>query len=176
VDPISALAIDVSDPTRPVALGGLGVDSSAVRNLAFADGLLYVADGAAGLRILDFGPEYRGGYEPAAVLVGVDVQPGSRRNVVRPRARRVRVAILGSERFSVADVDRASLRFGAGQAPPDARFVVRDVNRDGFDDLISRHAAPAAGIEPWQSEACVHGRLLDGTRFDGCDAVQTPSR
>jgi hypothetical protein len=174
VDPISALAIDVSDPTHPVELGGLETDDP--QNLKFADGLLYVADGAAGLRILDFGPEYRGGYAPGAVVVGVDVQPGSRRNMIRPRARRVRVALLGSERFDVAAVDVASLRFGPGQAPPDERILVRDVNRDGFADLISRHAGPAAGIEPSQSEACVHGRLLDGTRFDGCDAVTPRGR
>ncbi|MHC4137466.1 MAG: hypothetical protein ACYS0K_21165, partial [Planctomycetota bacterium] len=100
------------------------------------------------------------------------------------------VAILGSESFDVADVDAATLAFfGPDQAPPldrgcggdddDAdddcmrRPFERDVNGDGFTDLVTHFRTRETGIEAGDPEACLTGETFDGVAFEGCDAVVT---
>jgi hypothetical protein len=48
------------------------------------------------------------------------------------------------------------------------------VDRDGFTDLVARFLKRHMSLAPGDAEACLRGRLLDGTRFEGCDAIHTP--
>jgi hypothetical protein len=116
-------------------------------------------------------------FSPIVVIsVDIDVVPGSAVNAVNPMSRGVvPVAILGSEGFDVADVDVTTLGFG-----PDAASLAhrkghhpRDVNHDGFEDLLSHFATSDAGIAFGATEACLTGELLDGTPFEGCDSIAT---
>jgi hypothetical protein len=112
----------------------------------------------------------------APLPVAIDIRPFRRRNVVNPFSRgRVAVALLGAADFDVEDVDPDTLAFGpAGAAPaPWPRPRVRDVNRDGFADLLLWFRIPETGLALGDEQACLEGALVDGTAFAGCDAIRT---
>ena len=106
----------------------------------------------------------------------VDIEPGRDVNRINPLGRGViRVAILGTETFDVADVDPSTLTFGPGEAQPlrpvDGRMT--DVNGDAVDDLVLRFRARDAGIALGDTEACIQGELFDATPIEGCDEIAT---
>jgi hypothetical protein len=87
----------------------------------------------------------------------------------------LRVAILGSAEFDVRDIDVTTLALG-----PDGASVLhrrdehfRDINRDGFADVVSRYRVHQAGIAPGDIEICLVGETFEGRRFQGCDLIST---
>jgi hypothetical protein len=110
----------------------------------------------------------------------IDIKPRSDRNRINTLSRgSIRVAILGSSSFDVEDVDVATLGFGPNGIEPKHDLTVtraflhhmRDVDRDGYTDLMMHYRIRDVGFSIEDTEACLSGRLVDGTGFEGCDSV-----
>jgi hypothetical protein len=130
-----------------------------------------MTDQRAGLRIIDLGPEYA-----QTIIVDLDIKPGSDSNAVNPTARGILpVAILGSDAFDVADVDATTLAFGPGEAPTlhSSGGHAEDVNDDGYTDWVSHYRIGEVAVATGDTELCLTGETLDGTPFEGCDAIVT---
>ncbi len=131
------------------------------------------------------GGEARLQVEPAVVEITIDIKPGSDSNPIRPSGRgNLPVAILGSETFDETDVDVTTLALGPDAAAPSHDLTkpgvfadhLRDVNDDGFTDLVSHYRTHETGISPDDADACITGDLLDGTPFEGCDTIRVVTR
>ena len=100
---------------------------------------------------------------------------------INPRSRGVvPVAIFGSEYLDVSDIDVATLRFGPDQAstkhdlddPWTYNEHVRDLNLDGFVDLVAHFPTRDAGIACGHESAVLNGYLQDGTAIEGADSIR----
>jgi hypothetical protein len=95
--------------------------------------------------------------------VSIEIRPGSDDNCggVIP------VAILGSNKLNVAQIDPATLSFsGLGirtKGNGTALCGIEDVNADGFDDYVCK-------FENGETDGMVSGALLDGTAIEGSDS------
>jgi len=157
----SAIDFEIPSGPRSVALGDLDGDGAPDIAVAHMRGNVTV-------------------FINAALEIGI--KPRSRHNLVNPFSRAViPVAIFGSDRLDVADVDVTTLAFGPAEAPPALDptnpqaplFGHRDVDRDGEKDLVSRYRTPETGIALGDTEACLMGETLDGMPFHGCDVITT---
>jgi len=115
-----------------------------------------------------------------AVEVEIDIKPGSDRNPINPYARGLLpVAILGSDSFDVANIDVTTLAFGPSKTEPAHDLTqpdvwadhTRDANGDGFVDLITHYRTREVGLALGDTQACLGGKLTDGTPFEGCASV-----
>jgi hypothetical protein len=166
----NVVVLDVSDPAAPTELGAF-VTPGSQEQVEIAGGLVHLADGHAGLRIIDFGPEYQGARASPPLLVGLEIAAGARDRIKRGR-RNVSASILGSSRVSAADIDVASLALGASAARARGRVRLRDVDGDGREDLLVTFDVAGAPLTNGPGPLCVHGALADGRPILGCDEVQ----
>jgi len=160
--------------------GPNGGDDAATSLAVAPDGsTVYVTGSSEGP---DGGSDYFTLAYSRVIEVAIDVKPGGSTNSVNPRSRGVLpVAVLGSATFDVDDIDAATLRFGAGRAvcahdlsdPFARRSHTRDVNLDGYPDLVGHYRVPDSGIVCGDSSATLVGRTHAGGFFEGSDAIRT---
>jgi len=110
-------------------------------------------------------------------VVTIDIRPGGRRNLVKPSSSNsISVAILGSSKFDVTDVDVTTLRFGPAGAEPVNDPSLQDVNRDGIADLVAYYVVKHAGIACGDEQAPLVGGTHTGGSFEGSDRITTLCR
>ncbi len=113
--------------------------------------------------------------------ISIDVQPRKHKTtrIKLWKKKRVKVAILGSPDFSVADVDTSSLTFGATGDEPTLRKCKRrfkDVNRDGEPDLVCKFSLNGSSFTEESQEVVLKGYTNDGVAFYGTDKVKVRQR
>lgn len=117
------------------------------------------------------------GFAKPALEISIDVKPRNKRGTARIKLwkkDRVKVAILGSKTFKVADVDTSSLRFGAKGDEKTLRKCKRrfkDVNRDGHKDLVCKFNLKGSGFTADSDKAVLSGYTKRGALFYGNDKV-----
>lgn len=131
---------------------------------------------------LDSGSDYATVAYLVVLPIDIDIKPENDTNPINPRAHGVTpVALLGSAEFDVTEVDVVTLRFGPGEAVPAHDLTdgwpysdpLRDVNGDGFTDLLVHFATREAAIQCGDTEATLTGQLMDGFPIRGTDPIVT---
>ena len=110
-------------------------------------------------------------------MVGIDIRPGSSVNNIRPGGLgAIRVAILSTKDFdAISSVDQTTLTFGA--TGNEASFVRcdkrgKDVNRDGFLDLVCRFKISATMFQAGDTVGILRFKTRDGFPFEGRDSIK----
>ena len=159
---------DITDPARPLNLGGYN-SPDYKRDLKAAGGLVHLVSG--GLRIVDFGDEFA---DLKRIHAEISVSSGGHGGAISASRRGVLpVVLMGSENLRAEDVDLATLAFGPNQVAP-AHWQEghpRDVDTDGFVDIVCHFWLEETGIEPGKSTVCLTGQTFEGLPFKGCDSV-----
>ena len=110
-----------------------------------------------------------------SVPVDIDIRPLSKKNRIRPGSwGLIPVAILGSVDFDALQIDLSTVRFGRNEAKALHWFsIARDINHDGFSDLVLLFKNRETGIVCGDTEAELTGAASGGQRFIGTDNVKT---
>ena len=115
----------------------------------------------------------------AHIHVDIDIKPGSYPNAINIKNNGVvPIALLGSAAFDVHGVNVSTVEFGPmhhdmhdGGASP-LRYAYEDANGDGYVDVLFYFETRAIGLQPGDTEACLHGELIAGGHFCGHDTVK----
>jgi hypothetical protein len=111
----------------------------------------------------------------AAPKVLVDIRPRGELNRINPNTdKEIRVAILTGNGFNAATVDPNTVRFGAtGTEATPVNFALRDVDRDGNNDMVLRFEIQDMGIKCGDTSAALTGQTFSGLSFSGSDSIRT---
>lgn len=105
--------------------------------------------------------------------VGVEVARGTDSEIDPDSTELVGAVVLGAPDFDVLRIDASTLELGpAGATLVHRAFAhVRDVDGDGWDDLVGLYNAFDTGLEQGDDVVCLSGETVAGETFEGCDGV-----
>jgi len=112
--------------------------------------------------------------------ITIDIKPKNSTNIINPNSSgQIPVAILSNFDFDApAEVDTESLTFGATgdeASLASCNLMPKDVNDDGYDDLVCRFYTQMTEFACGDDEGILKGRTVDETPFEGSDFIQIPS-
>jgi DNA-binding beta-propeller fold protein YncE len=108
------------------------------------------------------------------LTVDIDIKPGSDPNAINPKSKGViPVAVLGSVDFDATQVDFSTVVFGPNGASPVHVGHLKNVNGDGFDDMVFHFKVRETGIACGDTDATLTGETFGGDSITGTDAVKT---
>jgi hypothetical protein len=107
-----------------------------------------------------------------AIVVAIDVKPGSAGTINLKSQGVVPVAILSTAEFDARDVDPASVRFGPNAAvETHGAGHIEDVNGDRRPDLMLHFRIQETGLACGQATARLTGQTTGGIPLEGSDSV-----
>lgn len=104
--------------------------------------------------------------------INIEVKPGVKKLApLNPRAKgKVPVAIMGAAGFDVSGIKQSTLRFGSTgneQSLSKCQKQVRDINKDGYADLLCHFENSVAGFKSGDIEGILKGEAQKGVKFEG---------
>jgi hypothetical protein len=113
--------------------------------------------------------------KPCAILVSIDIKPGSDTNPINPKSKGViPVAILTTNTFDATTVDPLSVQFGPdGATEAHGRGHIEDANGDGRLDLVLHFNTKETGIQCGDTSASLTGKTFNGQAIEGSDSIKT---
>ena len=112
----------------------------------------------------------------AAVTVDIDIRPGSDADSINCNNPKeiITVAIIGTSDFDVTQVDTRTVEF-EGAFEMNMQGYFEDIDGDGDIDLVFRFRMGDTVLRCEDTEGKLTGLLVDGTSFEGKDAVRMVS-
>ncbi len=112
------------------------------------------------------------GISLAVTQVSIEIKPGNKElTPLNPSAKgKIPVAIYGAADFDVSTINQASLTFGSSgneQSLAKCQKVSRDINKDGYGDLLCHFKNEAAGFVSGDLEAKLKGQTKAKQAFEG---------
>jgi hypothetical protein len=109
--------------------------------------------------------------------IAIDIKPGDAANTINLKSGGVvSAAILGSATFDPLTVDPETVTLAGARVATRGRGVpmtsARDVNRDGYPDLLLFFRARDLQLTPASTEAVLYGETFSGQRIRGADSVR----
>ncbi len=111
------------------------------------------------------------------LIVPIDIIPGDSDNTIYQRGMKtISVAILSAPDFDArSEVDQATLRFGVTGNEASFKSCARkpkDVNRDGYKDLICQFLTADTGFQTIDTVGILKGKTTTGRPFRGGGTVR----
>jgi uncharacterized repeat protein (TIGR01451 family) len=132
-------------------------------------------DTAGNIEAQTLAPETTTTIVPPVQIIEIDIKPGGFPNSINPKSQGViPVAILSNNGFAAANVNPASVRFGAiGTEAAAVKSAMEDVDGDGDLDMVLHFRTQDTGIVCGSTKASITGKTLGGREIKGTDSVRT---